>query len=258
MHFSLFYVLEEKFLSSEFFSLLSDALNNSELELLFGVAFVFTVETGFIPSSLAKHFDSTDSNIRLAKMLKNSLPINSFWHQDNKIFTTELVMSNELCHMVGIPLNGNSLIITLSYLNISKCTVIDCNILNKPLLHFYIKYKNEISVPIKCAILEITRFIGQNPSLCGIPEELVLYIMRKLDATSLIALMKTCTQIKSLAVDQNLWRKLVKEEFNLHIEYNQKLVDVPIIDWRKYFIDLKKERLGRKKTIIIREYNVLS
>lgn len=251
--FSLLCILEKEFLSSEYFSLLSNALHNSELELLFSVAFIFTVETGFIPTSLTEHFDSIDSNIKLAKMMKDNLPINSFWHQDNNIFTTQLVMSNELCYMTGIPLNNSSLIITLSHSNISKCIIIDGSIFKKQLLNFYIKYKNEVSIPIKCAMLEISNYTGQIPSLCGIPKELILLIMEKLDATNLVILMRTCTQMSYLAVDQNLWKKIVHRELN-HKYHHSKSCEVQITDWRKYFIELRNERFGRKKTTIIREF----
>lgn len=250
--FSLLCILEKEFLSSEYFSLLSNALHNSELELLFSVAFIFTVETGFIPTSLTEHFDSVDSNIKLAKMM-NEKPINSFWHQDHNIFTTQLVMSNELCHMTGIPLNKSSLIITLNHSNISKCIIIDHSILKKQLLHFYIKYKNEVSIPIKSTMLEISDYTGQIPSLCGIPEELILLIMKNLDATNLVMLMRTCTQMSNLAVDQNLWKNIVHRELN-HIYYRSKPCEVQITDWRKYFIELRNERFGRKKTTIIREF----
>lgn len=251
-----FYILEKEFLSSEFFSLLSNTLDNSVLELLFGVAFVFTVETGFIPTSLTEHFDSVDSNIKLANLIKDNLPIKSFWHQEYNIFTTQLVMSNELCHMTGIPLNNSSLIITLSHSNTSKCIIIDDSIFNKQLLNFYIQYKNEVSVPIKRAVLEISNYTGQIPSLCGIPEELILLIMGKLDATNLVMLMRTCKQMKYLAANQNLWKKLVQEELNnVHNHFcEQKSCEGQFKDWRKCFIELRNKRFGRKKTPIIRQF----
>jgi len=241
----------EDFLSSdcEFTSLMSNALTNPGFEQLFGVAFVLTVETGFIPISLTEYFDTINSNIELAKMIQNS-PLNTFWYQNDNIFTAQLSMFNRLCYLTGVP-NSDSLIVTLSYSDISRCILIEHNILNKKLIHLSIKYKNLVCVPVKCAVLEISMYAGQYPYLCGISEELILYIMAKLDVSDLYALMRSNRKMNYLAVsNQSLWKKFMTKEFK-NVEFNQKTQ--PITDWRKHYYELRREKFGRKRTIIIRE-----
>lgn len=243
--------LGEDFLLSdcEFTSLMSNALTNSGLEQLFSIAFVLTVETGFIPSSLTEHFDTINSNIELAKMIRN-LPLNKFWYQKNNIITAQLLMFNRLCHLTGVP-NAGSLIVTLSYSNVSRCFLIEHNILSKQLKHLFIKYKNLVCVPIKCAVLEISMYVGQYPCLNGISEELILYIMMKLDVSDLFALMRSNKKMYYLAVsNQVLWKKLITKEFEI-VEFNQRTQ--PITDWRTYYYELRMKKFGRNRTIIIRE-----
>lgn len=242
-------------LSSEFSSLLSNALTSLGHEQLFNIAFVFTVETGFIPTTLAEHFDSTYSNIELAKMV-NNVPLNSFWHKNHNIFNAELVMSNQLCHLTGVP-NNDSLIITLSYSNVSKCTYfeIDSSISSINTEHVYnlsLKYKNLVSVPIKCAILEIT--VGQYPGLCGIPEELISYIITKLNNTSdLYALMRCCKKIyHSVINNQFLWKTLVVEKYKKE-KLSTDLIQQPIMDWRTVYYEVNRIKSGRRINTIIRE-----
>jgi hypothetical protein len=236
----------------DFSSLLSNTLISSGLEKLFGIAFVFTVETGFIPISLTKHFDSINSNIQLAKMI-NSLPLNSFWNQNNNIFTSQLVMSNQLCHLTGVP-NGDSLIITLSHSNVSKCFLLENNNCNSEISIFSnlsIQFKNVVSFPIKCAILENT--VGQYPCLYGIPEELIIIIITKLDPSDLYVLMRCCKKMYNLVVNNNsLWKKLVNEELKKVTNIQRNQIEHTITDWRNYYFELKRERSGRKKITIIR------
>jgi len=228
---------------------MSNALSNSGFEQLFGIAFVFTVETGFIPISLAKHFDTINSNIELAKTIWNS-SLNSFWSQNNNIFTTQLAMCNQLCHLTGVP-NGDSLIVTLSYSNMSRCTIIDFSILNKKLTYSSINYKNAVCLPIKCAILETSMPVSQYPCLCGISEELILYIMMKLDTPDLYALMRSNSKMNYLAIsNQTLWKKLVTKEFD-NEEFCQR--HQSIIDWRSHYYELRRKKFGRNRTVIIRE-----
>jgi len=231
---------------------MSNTLNNSGLERLFGIAFELTVETGYIPISLAERFNTINSNIELAKMIQN-VSLNIFWHQNNNIFTSQLVMSNQLCHLTGVPINVNSLIVTLSHSNLSKCIIFDHNMLNKKCTNLSIKYKNVVCLPIKCAILEIT-MNGQYPCLCGISTELILYIMEKLDTSDLYALMRSNRKMNYLAINnQILWKKLVIKEFK-NVELNQRNQSIqPITDWRKYYYELRREKFGRKRTIMIRE-----
>jgi len=236
-------------LSSEFSSLLSNALTSLGHERLFNIAFVFTVETGFIPTSLAEHFFSTNSNIELAKMV-NSQPLNSFWHKNHNIFNAKLVMSNQLCYLTGVP-NDDSLIITLSYSNISKCIYFEIDrsissITTEHVFHLSLKYKNLVSVPIKCAILEIT--VGQYPGLCGIPEELISYIMTKLNAPDLYALMRCCKKIyHSVINNQFLWKTLVIEN-NKRVQISddlmQQIVQHPITDWRIAYYEVNRIQCG--------------
>lgn len=242
--------------SSEFSLLLSKTLNGSGPEQLFNIAFVFTLETGFIPISLTNHFESVNSNIKLAKMV-NNLPLNSFWHQHNNIFTAQLVMSNQLCHLTGVPLPYNdpfhnvSLIVTLSHSNISKCTILEVNntdLSNKTVdfTQLSLKYKNLVSHPIKCSVLNIT--IGQYPSLCGIPEELTLCIMKKLNASDLYALMRCCKKLNYLANNnQFFWKHFVAKEFTLNT------AQITVTDWRDYYYSLKMANSSRRKAIIVRK-----
>lgn len=242
-------------LSSEFSSLLSNALTSLGHERLFNIAFVFTVETGFIPTTLAEHFDSTNSNIELAKMV-NSLPLNSFWDKNHNIFNAELVMSNQLCHLTGVP-NDDSLIITLSYLNVSKCTYFEIDrsissINTEHIFNLSLKYKNLVSVPIKCAVLENT--VGQYPGLCGIPEELFSYILKKLDNTSdFYALMRCCRKMyHSVINNQFLWKTLVLEKYkNTRLSTSE--IQQKIVDWRTVYYRLNRIKSGRKTNTIIRE-----
>ncbi|XP_003245165.1 uncharacterized protein LOC100570921 [Acyrthosiphon pisum] len=242
-------------LSSEFSSLLSNALTSLGYERLFNIAFVFTVETGFIPTTLAEHFDSTNSNIELAKMV-NNVPLNSFWHKNNNIFNAELVMSNQLCHLTGVP-NDDLLIITLSYSNVSKCTYFEIDrsifsINTEHVFHLSLKYKNLVSVPIKCAILEIT--VGQYPGLCGIPEELISYIITKLNNTSdLYALMRCCKKLyHSVISNQFLWKTLVVEKYKKE-KLSTDLIQQPIMDWRTVYYEVNRIKSGRRTIEIIRE-----
>lgn len=248
-----FFSLDNNSLASEFSSLLSNTLTTSGLERLFGIAFVFTVETGFIPISLTKHFDSINSNIKLAKMIR-SLPLNSFWNQNNNIFIAQLVMSNQLCHLTGVP-NGDSLIITLSYSNLSKCSVFDNNNCNSEISIFSnlsIQFKNIVSFPMKCAVLDTT--VGQYPCLCGIPEELIIIIMTKLDSSDLYALMRCCKKMYNLVVNNNsLWKKLVNEELKKVTNIQRNQIEHTITDWRNYYFELKREKSGRRRISIIRE-----
>lgn len=246
---------EEHLLSFDFSILLSNTLTSSGLERLFGLAFVFTVETGFIPTSLAEHFDSINSNIELAKMI-NNYQLNSFWHQNNDIFNTELIMSNQNCYLTGVP-NGASLIITLSFSNVSKCTILQINndTLNKKPVdfsHLSLKYKNLVSVPIKCAVLSMT--IGQYPSLCGIPEELIMYIMAKLNSSDLYALIRCCKKINNLASNnQILWKNLVAEELKKLSPSQRNQLEQQNTDWRTYYFELRRKISGRKRITLIRE-----
>ncbi|XP_022165430.1 uncharacterized protein LOC111030312 [Myzus persicae] len=241
-------------LTSEFSSLLSNALTSLGHERLFNIGFVFTVETGFIPSSLAEHFDSTNSNIELAKMV-NSLPLNSFWQKNHNIFNAELVMSNQLCHLIGVP-NDDSLIITLSYSNISKCTSFEIDrsissISTEHVAHLSLKYKNLVSVPIKCAILEIT--VGQYPGLCGIPEELISYIVAKLNTSDLYTLMRCCKKMYlSVINNQFLWKTLTVEKYK-KTKLSADITQQPIVDWRIAYYEANRLTSGRRTNQIIRE-----
>lgn len=239
-------------LTSEFSSLLSNTLTSSGFERSFGIAFVFTVETGFIPMSLAEHFDSTNSNIELAKMI-NCLPLNSFWHQNNNIFDAQLLMSNQLCHLIGVP-NGDSLIITLSHSNLSKCTIFDNSICNSKTLsfsHLSIEFKNTVSFPIKCAILYTS--IGQYPSLYGIPEELLIIIMIKLQSPDLFALMRCCKKMYNLAVNNSvIWRKLIECELMNPSEISHLIKYAGNL--RLCFYKIKKAVCGRNTVEMIREF----
>lgn len=242
-------------LSSEFSSLLSNALTSLGHERLFNIAFVFTVETGFIPTTLAEHFDSTNSNIELAKMV-NNVPLNTFWHKNHNIFNAELVMSNQLCHLTGVP-NDESLIITLSYTNVSKCIYFEIdksisNINTEYVFHLSLKYKNLVSVPIKCAILEIT--VGKYPGLCGMPEELISYIITKLNNTSdLYAFMRCCKKVYHSVINNKfLWKTLVVEKYkNANLSADRLLQ--PYIDWRAVYYEANRIKSGRRTNPIIRE-----
>ncbi|CAI6364040.1 unnamed protein product [Macrosiphum euphorbiae] len=242
-------------LSDEFSSLLSNALTSLGHERLFNIAFVFTVETGFIPTTLAEHFDSTNSNIKLAKMV-NNMPLNSFWHKNHNIFNAELVMSNQLCHLTGVP-NHDSLIITLSFSNVSKCIYFEIDesissINTEHVFNLSLKYKDLVSVPIKCAILEIT--VGQYPGLCGIPEELITHIVTKLNNPSdLYELMRCCKKIYHSVIDnQFLWKTIVVENYS-HEAVVSHLIRDPILDWRLVFYEFNRLKSNRRVVDIIRE-----
>lgn len=247
--------LEKNSLSSEFSQLLSNTLTSGGHEQLFNIAFVFTVETGFVPISLEEQFNSTDSNIKLAKMIK-SQPLNSFWYKNNDNFHAELVMSNQLCHLIGVSIDG-SLIITLIHSNISKCINFeDDEIISseniKSLFDLSLKYKNLVSVPVKCAIMETT--VGQYPSLCGVPEELISYILTKLKPPDLYSLMLSCKKMYHLVINNQLiWKKCVIEEV-------EKLPGTPrlpnhIPDWRNCYYDLNRTiKCNRKVVERIRDY----
>lgn len=251
----LLFTLEEDYVSSEFSSLLSKTFSFSGLEQLFNIAFVFTVETGFIPISLAKHFNSINSNIQLAKMINKS-PLNSFWYQNNNIYTAQLVMSNQECYLIGVP-NGKSLIITLCHLNISKCMVLekkDIFFSKYPVKfsHLSLKYKNTVSVPVKCAILDVVSNLY--PNICGLPEELILDIMAKLDAPHLYALIRCCRKLYLLAINnQFIWRKILIKEFSrLTVDqFSQR--NEPVINWREYYFGLKRHKYCVRRTRIVRE-----
>lgn len=244
----------EDSLSSEFSLLMSKTLNYTGPERLFSIAFVFTLETGFIPISLADHFESVNSNIKLTKMIKCQ-PLNLFWHQYNNVFNAQLVMSNQLCQLTGVLLFYNglnhicSLIVTLSYSNISKCTILEVNntdLRNNTVNYeqLSLNYKNMVSVPIKCSILDFTT--GQYPSLCGIPEELIICIMKKLNASDLYALMRCCKKLSYLAnSNQCLWRELAETEFQTNT------AQLTITDWKDYFYSLKIITLSRNKPTLI-------
>lgn len=252
-NFYFFPPLEKNALTTEFSSLLSNAFTSAGLARLFGIAFVLTVETGFIPISLTEHFDSMNSNVELAKMI-NSLPLNLFWHQDNNIFNAQLVMSKVVCLLTGVP-NGDSLIITLSHSNLSKCTILDNSIYDSITTGFSqlpIQFKNLVSFPIKCVILDTS--IGQYPCLCGIPEELIVIIMTKLHSSDLCSLMKSCKKMNILAVNNNfLWKKLANEELKKVTNNQTNHPENTIDNWRNYYYELKRKNSGRKRIAIIRE-----
>lgn len=245
----------EDSLSSEFSLLMSKTLNFTGPERLFSIAFVFTLETGFIPVSLTNHFESINSDTKLAKVINNQ-PLNSFWHNYNNIFNAQLVMSNHLCQLTGVLLLYNdlihkcSLIVTLSYSNISKCTILELNntdLHNKTVnfAQLSLNYKNMVSVPIKCSILDVTT--GQYPSLCGIPEELIICIMKKLNASDLCALMRCCKKLNYLAnSNQCIWRQLAAKEFQMNT------AKFTITDWKDYFYSLQIMKHSRKKPTLIR------
>lgn len=187
----------------------------------------------------------------------NSQPLNSFWCQNNNIFNAQLVMFNHLCNLTGIPVGG-SLIITLSYSNTSKCTILDTTASDfdkKSFLDLIIRFKNSVSVPIKCAVLDTAT--GQYPNLCGIPEELILYIMTKLESCNLYALMRSCKKMNYIAINnQLLWKKIVFQELKKLKNKSNTQIEEPreehITDWRNYFYQLKKENSPRRRTTIIR------
>ncbi|XP_050519928.1 uncharacterized protein LOC126893603 [Daktulosphaira vitifoliae] len=234
--------------------LLSNLSAHSIHEQVFGLSFMFTVETGFVPVTLKEHFNTIDSNIELEKLI-NSHALSSFWHEKQNIFTAQLLLTNNLCNLVGIPID-NSIIISLNNLNVSKSIVLPCsnNFSTDNLIWMKIKFKNLVSVPIKCHILNET--IGQYPGLCGLPEELILYIMTRLDSKSLYSLMLSCKKLNDLAVKtQSLWKKLVYEEFkNSYHRGFHAINQHSINDWRLYYFKLKKEKCGRKTITIVREY----
>lgn len=179
----------------------------------------------------------------------NSLPLNSFWHQNYNIFNAQLVMSNQLCYLTGIS-HDNSLIITLSYLNTSKCSVLEIDSLSEKPINFSslsFKYKNLVSVPIKCAILSDT--IGQYPGLCGIPEEVILYVMTKLNPSDLYALMQCCKKMNHLASNnQILWKNFVDEEMKKTFRTSRITIERwHFGDWRNYYYDLKRKVSGRRR-----------
>ncbi|KAE9539798.1 hypothetical protein AGLY_005050 [Aphis glycines] len=241
--------IEKNSLSSEFSSLLSNTLTSRGHERLFNIAFVFTVETGFIPISLEEQFNSTDSNIKLAKTIK-SQPLNSFWYKDNDNFHAKLVMSNQLCHLIGVSIDG-SLIITLIHSSISKCINFeDDEIISseniKSLFDLSLKYKNLVSVPVKCAIKEIT--VGQYPSLCGVPEELISYILTKLNPPDLYSLMLSCKKMYHLVINNQLiWKKIVIELVTTLPEAPRLLVNIP--DWRLCYYDLNRTVKCKRKVV---------
>lgn len=185
--------------------------------------------------------------------MMNSLPLNVFWNENNNIFIAELVFSNQLCHLTGVA-HGNSLTIALSYSNVSKCThfEIDKNIASK-MIDLSIKYKNSVCIPIKCTILEIT--VGQYPSLCGIPEELISYITTKLNSSDLYALMRCCKKLYQLVINnQFLWKTLVTRELNKLTIAQRNQIQQPIIDWRNYYYELQRKKSDRRNVTIIREF----
>ncbi|XP_060852725.1 uncharacterized protein LOC132930718 isoform X2 [Rhopalosiphum padi] len=170
----------EKNSLSEFSSLLSNALTSLGHERLFNIAFVFTVETGFIPTSLAEKFNSTNSNIKLARMIK-SQPLNSF------------------------------------------------------------------CVPIKCAVLETTG--NYYPSLCGLPEELITYILKTgLKPIEFYSLMRCCKKMHHLVTDNRLlWKKFAIKEL-LIIPVPTGLKDtLSISDFRLMYYDILRKRDIRNK-----------
>ncbi|XP_026805842.1 uncharacterized protein LOC113548933 [Rhopalosiphum maidis] len=240
----------EKNSLSEFSSLLSNALTSLGHERLFNIAFVFTVETGFIPTSLAEKFNSTNSNIKLARMIK-SQPLNSFWYKNNDNFYAELKMSNQLCFLIGVSI-GDSLIITLSHSNLSKCINFETDKIipsenMENLFDLSIKYKNLVSVPIKCAVLEIT--VGQYPSLCGLPEELVTYILKTgLKPIEFYSLMRSCKKMYHLVTNNRLlWKKFAIQELSV-IPVPLGLRDtISISDYRLMYYDILRKRAIRNK-----------
>uniref|UniRef100_A0A2S2PT08 F-box domain-containing protein n=1 Tax=Schizaphis graminum TaxID=13262 RepID=A0A2S2PT08_SCHGA len=240
----------EKNSLSEFSSLLSNALTSLGHERLFNIAFVFTVETGFIPTSLAEKFNTTNSNIKLARMIK-SQPLNSFWYKNNDNFYAELEMSNKLCYLIGVSI-GDSLIITLSHSNFSKCINFEADKIissenMENLSDLSIKYKNLVSVPIKCAILEIT--VGQYPSLCGLPEELISYILKTgLRPIEFYSLMRSCKKMyQAVTNNRLLWKKFaLKELFVIPVPTG--LADtMKISDFRLMYYDILRKRDIRDK-----------
>lgn len=197
-----------------------------------------------------------NSNVELAKIINNQ-PLNSFWCQYNTIFNAQLAMSNHLCNLTGIPVD-DSLIITLSYSNISKCTVLDTTASDfnkKSFFNLLLRFKNVVSVPVKCAVLDTAT--GQYPSLCGIPEELILYIMTKLESYNLYAIMQSCKKLNYIAINnQLLWKKIVFQELKKLRNKPNTQIEEPreelITDWRNYFYQLKIKNSSRGRTTIIR------
>ncbi|XP_050427140.1 uncharacterized protein LOC126837323 [Adelges cooleyi] len=242
----------------EFLKLLSETCAYSELERLFGIAFVLTIETGFVPASLKECFNSINSNIELARTV-NDKGLNSCWYENNNVLTAQLIMCNQECYLTGIPTGHSLIIITLStFNNISKSIVFPNGeqfVLDNPsdFNKFAIKFKNLVSVPVKCAVLNET--VGLYPGLCGLPEELILYIMDKLDSKSIYAFMRCCKQTNELATkNQCLWKKLVINEFkDLPISTGNS-IEHTTIEWRSLYFKLKRDKCGRKTTVIIRDY----
>lgn len=235
------YTLDYEPLSSEFSTLLSNAKNILGLEQLFSIAFVLTVETGFIPTSLAEHFNSINSNNKVAKMINNNLPLNKFWHYGiNNIYTSELIMSNQLCILTGVPTNCyQSLIITLSFSNMSKCTVWPYKIIKEKFNGVAIKYKNEVTVPMKCDILSTTTYQFPYPSLNGIPAELIVHIMSHLSAPNIYTLMRSCKKIHNVTMTNQVWKELTISSFPYEVFRDRDLIKF-IVNWRKYYFGLKR------------------
>jgi len=100
--------------------------------------------------------------------------------------------------------------------------------------------------------LEIT--VGQYPGLCGIPEELISYIITKLNNTSdLYALMRCCKKVYHSVIDnQFLWKTLVVEKYKKE-KLSTDLIQQPVMDWRTVYYEVNRIKSGRRTNIIIRE-----
>lgn len=67
-----------------------------------------------------------------------------------------------------------------------------------------------------------------------LPDELLLHVLRHLDAPSLLRLACTCRRLRALAADDGLWRRLFRLRFGLHAAVGARGPHGPDRWWRHY------------------------
>lgn len=94
--------------------------------------------------------------------------------------------------------------------------------------HLSFILKDQIINPAKSSVLSFYGYV--NPSLTGLPQELLFNIVMKLPVVDIVSVAKTCMKLNLLLKNDNLWHKLFKRDFKTRIKDKN-------IDWKTAYIE---------------------
>lgn len=230
-------------------------------DLLIAITYSLMLESGFVPAESAALAVSSRGYNRV-NVQRFSKPPGQWRKHGCHLLRFALAVCPDLqVRLIAVP-SADSVLLTVSEVLSSRghsiCLQPDRYIVSshspggKPFelrnvreLSFTIKDK--LCTPARCGILE--KLGVENPSLMGLPREVLVHMLQFLPAEDLARLGNVCRTFYEVTSDQKLWMSLVRKDFRL-IALSES--DDEDLDWKAEYGSLhnRKKRARRQHASI--------